>query len=427
MKIPPLKNLMPPLLVIAFTGTVVKYFNQIFTGNTRWAVLVLVFLYILVAQQRVLASLLRTGFMRLVLISVAWILATSLWSVMPLLSQLKGMAFFLVVIAGVGSGYMWVQQHSPEKALEYLAPLVLMVFIAALFGRDMIKNTEEAYGLTMFQGLTGNSNMFGSLVAMAFPYSIWKYSVTNSRLWLLASFVLVALVLMSNSRAAIVIAFLSGIPFLIASNANKKLPLWLLSVFIIPLVLLALPSDIVDSLKSQYIYKQAYQEDVGGSFDKSDVFFTRDEAWDRSYESAMKGGIAGAGYGVSIGDGYFAFSLSAVGYGREKGSSQMGILEETGIIGLMLYLLVIGALFYNGYSGWRRCRDLRIRSLIVLVFGVLAGFIFQSVFEGWYGAPGAPESMYFWMMTGVGIGLVRSVKKGACDAKGLAAPRAQNK
>ena len=101
----------------------------------------------------------------------------------------------------------------------------------------------------------------------------------------------------------------------------------------------------------------------------------------------------------------FQGGLAATGYGREKGNSQLGIMEETGVVGLCLYLASTFSLFALVWRAMKRCRVPRFRPLLSLVFGMLVGFTFQSVFEAWYNAPGSPESMYYWVMVGIAVGL----------------------
>lgn len=133
---------------------------------------------------------------------------------------------------------------------------------------------------------------------------------------------------------------------------------------------------------------------------------SRDEVWEISYEQALKGGLIGGGYGVTI-DSLEAFEggLNSAGYGREKGNSQLGIMEETGIVGLCLYLASTLSLLALVWRARGRCRAPRFRLLLGLVFGMISGLTFQSVFEAWYNAPGSPECMYYWVMAGIAVGL----------------------
>jgi hypothetical protein len=395
MKIPSIKDLVTPLLLLAFTGTVVRYFNSVFTSSSRWVFLLVILLYILFSKRRIIAPLFRTGFMKLVFVAIAWNLATTMWSYVPELSLMKSIACGLVMIGGVSAGYFWVRQNPKEKAFDYILPLYFMVLVAAFFGRNMIQSTEDS-GLTLFQGLTGNPNTFGVLLAMAFPYSAWKYSQKHSYIWLGSTLLLVVMVLLTNSRASMATVFISGMIFFYLQEGKKVFPLLFIIVIILPLLYFALPSKMTEALQDRYVYKESERE----------LFSSRESTWEISYANAMQGGLIGGGYGVTIGDKSFNIGLTSFGYGREKGSSQLGIIEETGIIGFIIYLLLTAHLLYCGIGAWKKCRNQRYCSQIGLAFGMLAGFVVQSLFEGWYGAPGAPEFIYYWMMAGAGIAII---------------------
>jgi len=39
------------------------------------------------------------------------------------------------------------------------------------------------------------------------------------------------------------------------------------------------------------------------------------------------------------------------------------------------------------------------------------GLFVQSIFEAWWVAPGSPEAVYFWALTGVSIGLLDKARE----------------
>lgn len=387
-----------PLLLLAFTGVTVAYFNAIFTTSSRWGALALVLLITL--KSRSLHSLFRTAFMRISLVFMAWALLTYFWSEIPELSLMKAVSLALVILAGTGAGYLWVRRHRLESALDVLAPMSLMVLAAAVLGLDTIQNPDAPEGLTMYQGLTGSSNMFGTLCAMAFPFAAWKYSCNPStwlrKFWGAFALLLVAFTLLSNSRAAIGVVLFAGLGLFGARGVRKVLPKAILVVVALGLLVLAMP-DTVRDLENRFVYKA---NRAGG------LISTRDEVWATSYEQALKGGWIGGGYGVTIGAlESFAGGLTSIGYGREKANSQLGIMEETGLVGLFLYLGSTVSLFFMLSLARMRCREPRMRKLMGLMFGMLVGLTFQSIFEAWYNAPGSPESMYYWIMAGIAVGL----------------------
>ena len=121
----------------------------------------------------------------------------------------------------------------------------------------------------------------------------------------------------------------------------------------------------------------------------------------------MNGGWLGFGYGASEGKTEFSLTSTLISnhYGREKGNSQLAILEETGIIGFILYLIVVLLLTLKLFILFVRSKDPEIRALIGLLAGAFFGMILHSSFEAWWNSPGSPESIYFWTLVGIIKGL----------------------
>lgn len=389
---------MLPLLTLAFSGPAVSYVNVVFSSSARWAVLVLA-LFLVMTSRRVV-PIFRTPFMRISLIFMAWALVTCLWSEVPELSLMKGVALAFVILVGAGGGYLWVRYHPIESALDALAPMSFMVLAAGVFGLDTINSLGAPEGLTLYQGLTGNSNMFGTLCAMAFPFAVWKYSCALSPrqryFWGAFTLLVTALVLLSNSRAAIGVVLFAGLGLFGAQGVRRALPTAFLVLLALGIFAVVMP-NVVQELETRFVYKS---NRAGG------LTSSRDQEWAASYVQTLKGGWIGGGYGVTIGAGQsFKGGLNAIGYGREKANSQLGIMEELGFVGLSLYIVGTLSLFTMIWRARRRCREPQIRKLLGLMTGVLAGLTFHSVFEAWYNAPGSPESMYYWVMAGIAVGL----------------------
>jgi O-antigen ligase len=398
MKLLSSRRWLAPLLLLAFAGVAVTYVNLVFSSASRWAVLALVLW--LTLMDRSCRALLRTRVMQASLIFAVWAMATYLWSELPALSMMKASALVFVMLAGAGSGYLWVRHHPLDAALDCLAPLSFMVLAAALFGIEAVSDPNPAGNVTMYKGMTSNSNMFGMLCAMSFPFAAWKYSQGRGTRWryvwgAMALF-LAAFTFLSNSRAAIGVVILSWLGLFGAPGLRRILPAAVVASMAMALFVLTMP-EMARDLQYRYVYKGHPEERVTRS---------RSDVWAISYEQALKGGWFGGGYGVTIGSSVpFAGGLSSAGYGREKGNSQLGIMEETGVVGLLIYLAATASLFTAIWKARIRCRDRRLRSLLGLLLGLLAGLTFQSVFEGWYNAPGSPECMYYWIISGIAIGL----------------------
>lgn len=241
--------------------------------------------------------------------------------------------------------------------------------------------------------------MFGSLMAMTFPLLLWRCYITRSRprsryAWISIVVFAMFLTLMSMSRAALLVALLSLAGGLISISTNRLVIVIYLIISIVTLVYFINP-EIESKVIKQVVYKHA-----------DSITYTRVQVWGESLEKATLSGWFGAGYGVSIGSAIREIQgLTAVGYGREKGNSQLAIIEECGVVGFILYLLTLVSLFQvllNRYK-WTDNKDIKVA--LGLFIGALSGMIAQSFFEAWWVAPGAPESAAFWALVGCAIGV----------------------
>jgi O-antigen ligase len=202
------------------------------------------------------------------------------------------------------------------------------------------------------------------------------------------------------SRAAILSAGMLGIGFCLSLKLGKTGFVLVLMAAAL-LFVGAISSAVLDTTYRDYILKGSNQE--------QGIFFSRGEVWRISYENAQQGGWFGAGYGITVGETNFQGGATAVGYGREKGNTQLAIVEETGIVGLVLYFILLLALFMPLLRAHLREKNPDIKVVLGIVTGALAGLTVMSVFEAWWVAPGSAESAYFWSLAGIGLGLTQSL------------------
>ncbi len=338
-----------PLAVMSFVAPVVTYFNLIFTTGTRWVAIAALAL-VLIGTGRAF-SVLRQNVGLAALAYVSWCLLTYFWSEVPDLTLLKSGALVLVSIGLFAAGQYWVVRFGCERALSYLFPILVLALFAGAFGQEAIEQSE---GLTLYEGLTGNPNMLGSLMNMSVPLLLWQsYRYRGNRrrliLWLgLLGFVLGAL-LLSVARSSIIAALITCGAFLAVVGIRRIALLYTLAAVLLIGSFMAAPA-LYETLDQHYVRKAPEGT-------KAEILSSREEIWQESYEQAIKGGFIGGGYGVTIGDIDFGGGLTAVGYGREKGNSQLAIIEETGILGLSLYVMFLVLLFHKATLSVRQSVD----------------------------------------------------------------------
>jgi O-antigen ligase len=398
------KHILLPLMMLGFVGLAVTFLAPVFTTSNRWALLGLTCVYLLIKGSW--WQPFRSGFGALTLIHGVWSLVTVIWSEVPMLSAMKAVAFIMVTLTCLAAGHNWARQHSLARVLDFLAPLTFVALLAGILGRFSANAVDVSGTTVMYQGLVYGSNMFGSMLAMCAPFLVWKtwlYWRYQKRrmLWLLLSAVAFYYLLAASSRAAILIVLVTLLGLFLVLSLTKRLQIVILAAGLLANVFMVAPGQF-EQLQQQYLYKQATRD--------QGVFFTREAVWNTSYEQAIKGGWFGGGYGITIGGSKsFKGGLTAAGYGREKGNSQLAIVEETGLIGFMLYLMSIVALFARLWGGIRVALRGPEKVLLAIVTGALTGMIVGSLFEAWWVAPGAPESIFFWTLAGIGLGLTNRI------------------
>lgn len=408
------RNFLFPLATLAFAGVTFRYVNLVFTTSTRWGFLLLLILYLLAVGRFMLGFQSRFG---LVLLAYAgWCAMTWIWSEVPELSILKSLAFLLVAIAFVSAGQWWVYERGSRRALDYLAPLTAMVMLAAFSGGDNAVDIEKGGTgqLELYQGLAGNPNTFGILVVSILPFLLWgayRNRAHPRKKWIWMALVAVAVIFLvrSHARAAIVAAILLGMGFCV----SLKLPRTSLVLVLIAGSLFTAAvagTSFFDAIYEEYVLKGATQEYIfrysqGAS--TGGILYSREGPWQESWAAAEKGGLFGVGYGVSVGDTSFQGGLTAQTYGREKGNTQLAIVEETGVVGLALYCLLLAILFTRLVSAYLREKASDMKIALGIVTGCLAGFTVEGLAEAWWVAPGSAESVYFWGLAGVGLGLTQ--------------------
>jgi O-antigen ligase len=336
------------------------------------------------------------------LLYIVWCSATTLWSELPALSAAKALALAAVSVSFCSAGYWWAERVEPRQVFVVFWPLLIVVIAAGLLGPTTSSAYIDTGSMLLYKGLTTNPNLLGLLVCTVLPVVLWELHCRGQKLGrllpLVTLAVLCALLLLSFSRAS-AISFVTICAFYLAGSAFvRRYGSIGLAALIALLVALAAKPDIAESV-SRFIWK--------GSTAEEGVLSSREKAWSQSLIAARQGGFAGLGLGVTYGSEDFGGGLSAASYGREKGNSALALMEETGLIGLGFYLLLVGSII--GYVGRAAliAQDVHERALLFLILGTLAGFTLNSQFEAWWVSPGAPVTPYYWMMTGIGLALSR--------------------
>ena len=388
------------LALLGYAAVGVSVLNPLFNTTTRWFFLALLGGTLLIRGKLFLALGTRLSFT--VGLYCVWCMTTFLWSEIPALSLMKSVALAATIITFVSAGKTWVRYWRPDLPLGFLMPIIPVALLAG-FGPNG-ESEQSDTGFAVYYGLAGNPNFLGMLAALGCPLALWlAYTTQHGRKKITVRYglsiglllLLAVILIRSGSRASLLCFVMIGISFVMALRPERRLALFLYAALVGIGAIIAVPA----------IQQSTYQRFVIKGAQDNDLFYSRRQPWIASLDAAEQGGILGVGYGVSAGDANFKGGLTAELYGREKGNAQLAVWEETGLIGLALYVVLLAQMIWYFAFSLKAMRTQDERVQFALLLGILLGLLVQSGFEAWWSAPGSLEASYFWATVGVALGL----------------------
>lgn len=409
------------LCVLAFAGTGILLLRSIFNSATRWGVLLLLSLFLISRFRRIRKIFLKPFGMAFIAYC-CWGVATTLWSEIPALSLVKSLVYTWSTATFMAGGYWWTIRRKSEECMDFLWPLVIATFVAGLAGGDM---PEGEYYFTVYAGATANSNYLGILLATTGLFIFLRLLHASTAravvLYVVLQGIVIWLLYRTMSRASFGYFLICALLFL-TMRTRKKLTSWAMLVGITLLVVGATNYSALEGAVVRLVFKSEIEF---LDLDERGVFFSREKVWQESFDHAVRGGWLGGGFGVTIGEpmpAAIGFSVADIGYGREHGNAQMAIVEETGIIGLTLYAIML-SLLASILLRPAVVEHEYLRRQRLIVAGGIIGLTWVSVFEAWWVSPGSPETALFWIFVGVALGInqkeigLRRITSAAYEAK----------
>ena len=399
-----------PITVIAFIGQGSGIIDKVIHDNTRWIFMAILFFYLLFNNKLLRGVRSQPLLLFTLILYLLWCISTVLWSEVPMLSFMKSTIFLVSTITFLSGGYWWATKYSSSRSLHCLCWVVVVGLLAGILGRGSASSLDTGYGngsIVLYQGLTGNANMFGTLMTMSFPvllwalYQHWKNPKQRLR-WGALLGICVFFLIISFSRSALLSILTTLFVFALNLDFRKKIKIFVFSILALSLGMLLMASTIT-SFIATHVYKTTAD---------TDLLASRQSTWQISYDHAVEGGWIGGGFGVNIGESQYVFSgLSTGGYGREKANSQLAIIEETGIVGFCFYALLLFMFFTKTFHHAQKIKGSE-KMVFLIIVGALAGILVISIFEAWWDSAAAPESVYFWTLFGVALGLMNKSNRG---------------
>ncbi|KAF0150362.1 MAG: Uncharacterized protein FD143_2596 [Ignavibacteria bacterium] len=277
---------------------------------------------------------------------VAVILLSALWS-QHIVVTLTRSFYFLFLLFGMYIFSLKMEDFnlSIKKLFIPIITLVIIVSVLSLLLKFPTEYRTGGNGLG-FMGFAAHQNTLGSIMFVftsILNYTLFSLNKNESArgskiyLLLLANLLSLFILISTFSRGAIISYFLFGVVFVLFEYGYKKTLLVIVSIAVVFLLLSRI--DMVNQYLNYAGYKGADR-----------IISSREAMYLGSFEAAKNGGLFGLGYGVSD----QAISVGVPGdvvngvFIREKGSTLLALVEETGIIGAILFYLPVGIVLWKG-------------------------------------------------------------------------------
>lgn len=267
-----------------------------------------------------------------------WNLISVLWSDHPGYS-LQRAVFAVFITAGfLSAGYLFRDYLKEKFTFHYiiLIPLILLSLFSMLSG--IPGNSWSGGNGLGFMGFASHQNTLAAAVIFTLPVLFYPFtervriSPGKNRLLIINALLLTGalyILISSHSRASVLAFLIFFILFALISLKKGSLIYVVPALFFIGAVVMFSP---LGKKIEDYAYKSA-----------PSVLSTRQEMIKASIDGAKLGGLTGLGYGISHRDTSIVLAGDHERNGifvREKGISSLGIVEETGITGLILFLII---------------------------------------------------------------------------------------
>jgi hypothetical protein len=384
-----------------------------------------------------------------------WFLSTSLWSSYPEVSAARALYFILISTGCISAGVLWIR-YSGKDILDFLLPANILIVLLCLFSiiTNIPADSWTAGHGKGFIGFFGHQNLLASVLLFTLPVvfnrvvilaksrirnvessdsrrtsfagmtlksdssfrrspeseSTFNYLLLNAYTLLFTANLL--LIILTYSRSAILSFIFGGILFLLLNKNWKIISYSFITAAVLAMIIYLTPS--LNQFADKIIKK-----------DFPEVYSSRMWMWEPSYKAALEGGLIGLGYGIShpeIRSGEYSDHFENGRLIREKGNSTLALIEETGLIGLMLFLIPIFIIvilsvtkdlskkrFFSRLGGIRMTTDhsqlptcLPVgKATHNLLTAALAAFILHSQFEAWWIGVGSVQLPLFFIYLGL--------------------------
>lgn len=321
-----------------------------------------------------------------------WNMISALWSENPGYSIERAVYTLFITTGFLSAGFLFSDYLKEKFTFLYiiLIPLVLISLVSLFTG--LPENSWTGGNALGFMGYVSHQNTLGAALIFTIPVLFFSFiekvriSDNKIRILIANSILLIAalyLLINSHSRSAVLAFIIFFILFALISLNRKNL------IYIVPAVVIG-TAFIIFSPFGEKMTDYAYKSSPS-------VLSTRQQMINVSIEGAKRGGLTGLGYGMSHRDSSVTLAGDHERNGifvREKGISSLGLIEETGVIGLILFLLIYIPLYFNLKNSYNFTTRQKLFIIAILIM-----YSLHAQAEAWWvGAGSLFYQIHFFMI-----------------------------
>jgi cell division protein FtsW (lipid II flippase) len=325
-----------------------------------------------------------------------WAMISTLWSPYPRDSFSRSIVFIISSSGIMIAGFSWTKYFN-KKDLDFLLPLNLLLIIVSVFSltTKIPYDYWAGYGFGL-KSFWAHQNTLASLIIFTIPGLLFlPFKDKKFRLFVFSIlFALnVYILILTHSRSSLIILLLSVFLFTILTKRFK-----LFGILILIFTLLTAVYFINKDFRVifyNYLFKT-----------ESSLLERKKSTILPSYRAAEHGGWKGLGFGVSDTTVLenlhlnLTYHYEGTRLVREKTVSIFALIEETGWVGLALFLLFVFHLLYLAFISYLKTKDW----FPALMICVLLGMCLHAQLEGWWLGIGSVQFPLFLAMAGITVG-----------------------
>jgi hypothetical protein len=333
-----------------------------------------------------------------------WALITSFWSSDQITTMYRSLFFILLLIGSFIAGRYLTKFKIHQIGYFFLFINLLIVssnLLSFIIGiPDLPIKGAKYFG---FMGFTNHPNKLGQYIFLTFPFALFSiyylrelfkekrgYLIVLAVLLILSNFYVLWL---SKSRASMGALIMFIFVFVIFSINLKKIFTIVVPTIVSLALIIGLSSNLTKYINN-FIFKN----------DSSNIFSSREYLINASYKSALDGGIFGLGYGISS-EKYVAKEFgdfrTTEYFQREKTVSLFAIIEETGIVGMFLFLSGVIAVLVHNFKLLQAHKNSNYFHFYLFTFSFLLALNVYAQIESWWIGIGSVPLPLFFILSGI--------------------------